>query len=126
MLRARIPNTLAQTITMLNNTMSLALYLLIETFFVAPAISLMYWSVAVGLLLVAPLDGVAAQRPQIWRETRAEMLRLWRVSLKVGLGVYLFILLEMFLVKVCHVTCLFLKNAPDTCWVETLNSQKDA
>ena len=99
---------------MLRNTMSLILYLLIETFFVALAISLMYWSVAVGLFLVAPIDGAAAQRPQIWREIRAEMLRLWRVSLKVGLGMYVFMLLEMFLVKVCHVTCLFLGYAPDT------------
>jgi hypothetical protein len=72
---------------MLNNTMSLILYLLVELFFVALAISLLYWSFAVGLLLVVPLDELAAQRPQIWGEIRQMMFRGWRLMLKFWLGV---------------------------------------
>jgi hypothetical protein len=67
--RVRKPNTLAQTIIMLNDTMILALYFLVELFFVVLAISLLYWSFAVGLLLVAPLDGVAAQHVAGERES---------------------------------------------------------
>jgi uncharacterized membrane protein len=87
---------------MLNNTMSLILYLLIELFFVTLTIFLLYWSFAVGLLLVAPLDEVAAQHPQIWREIRQMMFGGWYLMLKFWLGMYVFMLVEMFL-KVCGV-----------------------
>jgi hypothetical protein len=97
--RERIPDTLAQIINMLNNTMSL---ILIELFFVTLTIFLLYWSFAVGLLLVAPLDEVAAQHPQIWREIRQMMFGGWYLMLKFWLGMYVFMLVEMFL-KVCGV-----------------------
>jgi hypothetical protein len=98
---------------MLNNTMSLILYLLVELFFVALAISLVYWSFAVGLLLVVPLDELAAQLPQIWGEIRQMMFRGWRLMLKFWFGVYVFMLVEMLLIKVCAETRSLSLNMPD-------------
>jgi hypothetical protein len=88
---------------MFNTTMLLLFSLLIELFFVTLAIAIMFWSLFLVLYIWTPLDELVALHGLRWDDTREEILRLWRLVRNVCLVVYLLVLLETFLLRVCIV-----------------------
>jgi len=82
-----------------------ALALLIDIFFVYVAIACMFWSFVVLLrfwcaLLEIPVDADAAYE-------------LWRLVLYLGLGLYIWVLLDVLLVRVSSVACVSPLGVPD-------------
>jgi hypothetical protein len=106
--------TFARTTIMINTTMLLLLLsLFIELFFIILAIAIMFWSLFLVLYIWTPLDELVALHGLRWDDTREEILRLWRRVRNVCLVVYLLVLLETFLLRVCIVTCVLFWNLPD-------------
>jgi drug/metabolite transporter (DMT)-like permease len=111
---------------MSNNTMMLILALLIEAFYVFLALALMFWSLALLLRVWCLWLELEGRRDLRWAEAQEEIERLWFLVLRVWLVLYLMVLLETLLVKVCGVACLLRWNEPDVAPVEELDSQEDA
>jgi hypothetical protein len=101
---------------MINTTMLFLLFsLLIELFFVTLAIAIMFWSLFLVLYIWTPLDELVALHGLRWDDTRAEILRLWRLVRNVSLVVYLMVLVETLLLRVSVATCFLLLTMPDFC-----------
>lgn len=95
-----------------------ALALLIDLFFVYVAIACMFWSFVVLLrfwcaLLEIPVDADAA-------------FELWRLVLYLGLGLYIWVLLDTLLVRVSSVARVLLLNVPDADPYRSTRLREDA
>jgi hypothetical protein len=91
----------------------LLLSLLIELFFVTLTIAIMFWSLFLVLYIWTPLDELVALHGLRWDDTREEILRLWRLVRNVWLVLYLLVLVETFLLRVCIGACVLLLDLPD-------------